>query len=77
MTRWPVSRQIVRHSLRHMNTEMSKRGALIVFEGCDRCGKTTQCKKLVEVLKNEKENVQLRRFPGILIFLLKILNGVV
>ncbi|WP_215897492.1 hypothetical protein, partial [Acinetobacter baumannii] len=24
----------------------SKRGVLIVFEGCDRTGKTTQCKKL-------------------------------
>lgn len=25
---------------------MSGRGALIVFEGCDRVGKTTQCKKI-------------------------------
>ncbi|XP_064615311.1 thymidylate kinase-like [Liolophura sinensis] len=46
-----------------MNTEMSKRGALIVFEGCDRCGKTTQCKKLVEVLENEKEDVQFLPSP--------------
>jgi dTMP kinase len=27
------------------------RGAFIVFEGVDRCGKTTQCRKLVEALK--------------------------
>ncbi|XP_014677638.1 PREDICTED: thymidylate kinase-like [Priapulus caudatus] len=40
-----------------------KRGALIVFEGCDRCGKTTQCKKLVDVLKSEGKNVEFMRFP--------------
>ncbi len=28
------------------------RGALIVFEGGDRCGKTTQCSKLVEHLNS-------------------------
>lgn len=27
------------------------RGALVVFEGIDRCGKTTQCAKLVEHLQ--------------------------
>lgn len=27
---------------------MRNRGALIVLEGCDRAGKTTQCKKLGE-----------------------------
>ena len=30
-----------------------KRGALIVFEGCDRSGKTTQIKRLVERLNQE------------------------
>ena len=27
-----------------------KRGALIIFEGCDRSGKTTQCQRLVKYL---------------------------
>ena len=30
-----------------------KRGALIVFEGCDRSGKTTQIKRLVDRLNAE------------------------
>ena len=30
-----------------------KRGALIVFEGCDRSGKTTQIKRLVDRLNEE------------------------
>ncbi|XP_064614850.1 thymidylate kinase-like [Liolophura sinensis] len=73
--RWPFSRLILRHSLRQMNTEMSKRGALIVFEGCDRCGKTTQCKKLVEVLENEKEDVQFLRFPDRTTVIGKMINA--
>ncbi|CRL00243.1 CLUMA_CG013516, isoform A [Clunio marinus] len=43
---------------------MLKRGALIVFEGCDRAGKTTQCKKLVERLKNQNLNVKFMNFPN-------------
>ena len=39
------------------------RGALIIFEGCDRCGKTTQCKKLVEALNSEGTKAQMWRFP--------------
>ena len=42
----------------------TKRGAFIVFEGCDKSGKTTQCKKLVEKLKEEGEKVEFCRFPG-------------
>jgi dTMP kinase len=41
-----------------------KRGALIVFEGCDRSGKTTQCKKLVELLANRNHNVKFMNFPN-------------
>lgn len=41
-----------------------KRGALIVFEGCDRSGKTTQCKKLVERLKSQNRNVRFMNFPN-------------
>lgn len=43
---------------------MSKRGALIVFEGCDRAGKTTQCKKVVERLKNQNFSVKFVNFPN-------------
>ncbi len=32
-------------------TAAVSRGALICFEGADRCGKTTQCNKLVEALR--------------------------
>lgn len=40
-----------------------KRGALIVFEGVDRCGKTTQTKKLLEYLKSCGIAAELLRFP--------------
>lgn len=39
------------------------RGAFILFEGLDRSGKTTQCTKLVERLKSEKQPVLYMRFP--------------
>lgn len=41
-----------------------KRGALIVFEGCDRSGKTTQCKKLVEMLTKKNHKVKFMNFPN-------------
>ncbi len=40
------------------------RGAFILFEGVDRCGKTTQATKLVEALKAAGQNAVLMRFPG-------------
>ena len=43
---------------------MLKRGAFLVFEGVDRCGKTTQTKLLVEKLKQDGRKVELMRFPG-------------
>jgi len=42
---------------------MAKRGAFIVLEGIDRCGKTTQCEKIVEALNNEGTKVKLISFP--------------
>ena len=42
----------------------SKRGKLIVFEGLDRAGKTTQCAKLVENLRAQGRSVKVMRFPG-------------
>lgn len=40
-----------------------KRGALIVIEGVDRTGKTTQCNKIVEGLKNKNINAVYKNFP--------------
>ena len=43
---------------------MVTRGALIVLEGCDRAGKTTQAKKLVEALNRLGRTTKLIKFPG-------------
>ncbi|XP_017125508.1 thymidylate kinase [Drosophila elegans] len=40
-----------------------KRGALIIFEGCDRSGKTTQSRLLVEHLKSKGLSVMAMNFP--------------
>lgn len=40
------------------------RGTLIVFEGLDRAGKTTQCNKLVENLRAKGRTVKTMRFPS-------------
>ncbi|KAF1834088.1 thymidylate kinase [Decorospora gaudefroyi] len=39
------------------------RGTLIVFEGLDRSGKSTQCQRLVQDLQNDGVQVRLLRFP--------------
>jgi len=39
------------------------RGALIVIEGCDRSGKTTQCKKLVSLLRDKDISAEYMNFP--------------
>uniref|UniRef100_A0A672I3J5 Thymidylate kinase-like domain-containing protein n=1 Tax=Salarias fasciatus TaxID=181472 RepID=A0A672I3J5_SALFA len=41
-----------------------KRGALIVLEGVDKVGKTTQCSKLVQALKQSGRPAEMLRFPG-------------
>ncbi|KAJ1678401.1 hypothetical protein EV182_004117, partial [Spiromyces aspiralis] len=43
---------------------LSRRGTFILFEGCDRCGKTTQSTKLVEALKARGIKAELVKFPG-------------
>lgn len=43
--------------------ELAPRGAFILFEGIDRCGKSTQAVKLVENLNAEGVNAELWRFP--------------
>jgi len=40
------------------------RGKLIVFEGLDRSGKSTQCARLVESLGKQGQKVKHMRFPG-------------
>jgi thymidylate kinase len=40
------------------------RGALIVFEGCDRAGKSTQCRKLVHILNERNIKAEYMGFPG-------------
>lgn len=39
------------------------RGILVAFEGCDRSGKSTQCKLLVDYLKSTGRDVAHLRFP--------------
>jgi polyphosphate kinase 2 (PPK2 family) len=46
---------------------MVGRGALIVLEGCDRCGKSTQSQKLVEVLNQRGTKAKFMCFPGTLL----------
>lgn len=40
-----------------------KRGALIVLEGVDKAGKTTQCKRLVQALQQSGRPAEMMRFP--------------
>ena len=42
---------------------MAKRGAFILFEGVDRCGKTTQAKRLVDALVQRGQPTVFFRFP--------------
>lgn len=42
----------------------SSRGALIVIEGLDRAGKSTQCEKLVQFFEKGGRLVKHMRFPS-------------
>lgn len=50
-------------SPRMTTTSEKRRGALIVLEGVDRSGKSTQCKLLAQTLVNSGINAVLKRFP--------------
>jgi len=43
---------------------MQSRGAFIVFEGIDRCGKSSQCKALLQHLERSKVRHKFYRFPN-------------
>ena len=49
-------------SLRH--SHIMSRGLLIVVEGCDRSGKSTQCARLTDRLNANGHNTKLLKFPG-------------
>jgi len=42
----------------------SKQGRLIVFEGLDRSGKSTQCERLVQHLRSKGQAIEHMRFPN-------------
>lgn len=44
---------------------MMTRGALIILEGCDRAGKSTQVKRLVEALNDRGIPALKQSFPGL------------
>lgn len=43
---------------------MAKRGSFLLFEGVDRCGKTTQANLLVKALQDAGQPAVFMRFPG-------------
>jgi len=60
----------------------AQRGALIVFEGCDRSGKTTVCERLVKHLndtkqlgKDDKESAKMMRLPDRTTKLGQVIDG--
>ena len=52
------------NDLLYHKTHNMARGKLIVFEGLDRAGKSTQCQMLVDDLQNDGIKVRHMRFPG-------------
>ncbi|KAF2769745.1 thymidylate kinase [Teratosphaeria nubilosa] len=53
----------------------TKRGALIVFEGLDRSGKSTQCERLVTHLRQQGKPVHHQRFPDRTTTIGKMINS--
>ncbi|XP_067668895.1 thymidylate kinase-like isoform X2 [Haliotis asinina] len=60
---------------RMFSLTMRDRGALVVFEGCDRCGKTTQSNKLLQKLTEEGIPVKLMKFPDRTTVIGEMING--
>ncbi|RUS76209.1 hypothetical protein EGW08_016016 [Elysia chlorotica] len=53
----------VSHSKIRAITMAARRGKLIVFEGCDRSGKSTQCAMLTDRLRKDGHKVEQLKFP--------------
>ena len=68
LTKIPTKSSFVKNSTPKMRAS-TKRGALIIFEGCDRSGKTTQCQRIVKHLSdnlpmiNDQPSTIMMRFP--------------
>uniref|UniRef100_A0A8D8DIN6 Thymidylate kinase n=1 Tax=Culex pipiens TaxID=7175 RepID=A0A8D8DIN6_CULPI len=60
LNRSPTTNRVTFHSTMSI---VQKRGALIVLEGCDRAGKTTQCKRIVEHLTQSGLKAKFMNFP--------------
>eukprot|EP00833_Pecoramyces_ruminatium_P006487 jgi/Orpsp1_1/1180519/evm.model.c7180000073760.2 len=50
-------------SKKQTKNEIKNRGAFILFEGCDRSGKTTQTQLLLQALKDKGQKVEFANFP--------------
>lgn len=57
-----------------ISSSSGRRGALIVFEGCDRSGKTTQCNLLLQSLQGKGHTVDLMKFPDRTTVIGKMIN---
>ncbi|XP_053664870.1 uncharacterized protein LOC128714019 [Anopheles marshallii] len=57
------TRSFNNHTPKVMSAAQGKRGAFIVLEGCDRTGKTSQCKTLVAELVQANVQAQYMNFP--------------
>jgi dTMP kinase len=47
-----------------LRNDFKPHGALIVVEGLDRAGKTSQCQLLLEALRERGHQVKYIKFPG-------------
>ena len=56
--------QSTSHHVAPVNPANTMRGALIVVEGLDRAGKSTQCERLCVNLEKDGHKVKRMRFPG-------------
>ncbi|CAH9077111.1 unnamed protein product [Cuscuta europaea] len=61
--KFKVKSSIKQIHMENTQTRSHSRGALVVFEGLDRCGKTSQCSRLVKYLDDIGHSVQTWRFP--------------
>ncbi|KAL8803846.1 MAG: hypothetical protein Q9223_006044 [Gallowayella weberi] len=52
-----------------------RRGALIVIEGLDRAGKSTQCEKLVQYFQHQGRRVKHMRFPNRLTLIGRLIDS--